>query len=136
MCMFPKPGDRKPVAVRVTREGREIINKATAEGGREYRRRVLAMLERQFFRCCLEGYAPGCPGWLTAEDATFEHEWGRGMAGAKRDDRIEYKNGIWVNGAAHALCNSWKGSRYIDYNRTLQRLYLAAITAPQEKCDG
>jgi hypothetical protein len=60
-----------------------------------------------------------CPGKLAENEATFEHERGRGAG--KRDDRIELPGGTWINGAAHALCNEWKGSRYIDYNRSFQR---------------
>ena len=30
------------------------------------------------------------------------------------------KDGNWINGAAHALCNAWKGSRYIDFNRSFR----------------
>jgi hypothetical protein len=79
------------------------------------------MLVRQRFRCCLEGVAPGCPGILSPLEATFEHEFGRGMNGAHRDDRIELPDGQWINGAAHGVCNAWKGSRRIAYNNGCTR---------------
>lgn len=127
---FPKPGDieREPEIIRIYPDGREVLNKATPEGRAEYRRRTLEMLERQGGRCCLEAYAPMCPGILKPADATFDHEWGRGMGGGKRDDRVKI-DGIWVNGSAHAECNEWKGSRYIDFNRTFQRASQAEIAA-------
>lgn len=117
---FPKPKELKRIAypVKVYPDGREACSKFY-EGRAEYRLRTLAMLERQSGRCCLEGYAPMCPGRLIPEEASFEHEQGRG--GGKRDDRIELPDGTWINGAAHILCNQWKGSRYIDYNRSFQR---------------
>jgi hypothetical protein len=114
---FPKPSDieREPETVRVFSDGREICNKLTVTGRREYRWRVEAMRLRQKGRCCLEGYIPECPGALLASEATFEHENGRG--GGRQDDRIEV-NGRWQNGAAHALCNHIKGSRKWKYNHT------------------
>ena len=43
-------------------------------------------------------------------NATFEHRNPRGMAAARRDDRIE-DEGIQMNGAAHWKCNVEKGSK-------------------------
>ena len=116
---FPKPKDLKIllVYIRVLRDGREICNRMHPDGRAEYRWRTGLMVDRQGYRCCLEAYAPMCPGPLSIEEATFDHEFGRGAGGGKRDDRIELPDGTWINGAAHALCNEWKGSRYIDYNR-------------------
>jgi hypothetical protein len=133
---FPKPKDifREPESVRVYPDGREVLNKMTAEGKQEYRSRTLKMLDRQGERCCLEGFAPMCPGLLSPDETTFEHEWGRG--GGKRDDRIELPDGTWINGAAHARCNGWKGSRFIPYNRTLQRRNFALYGARKETLDG
>ena len=119
---FPKPKEApKPLreAFKKLPDGREIcftVGRVTqsARGRKEYKRRTLAMLERQGGRCCLEGYAPMCLGLLLAKDATFEHENGRG--GGKRDDRISLPGGKWINGAAHTVCNQWKGSRRIPYN--------------------
>lgn len=118
---FPKPSQvkRPIVAIRVHPDGREVCCKAYLAACVEYRKRTLAMLERQGGRCCLEAYAPDCPGRLAENEATFEHERSRG--GGKRDDRIELPDGTWINGAAHRICNQWKGSRYIDYNRSFQK---------------
>ena len=95
-------------------DGREICRK-TAAGRALYWERTVLMVRRQDRRCCLEGHCPFCPGALRENDATFDHENGRG--GGKQDDRIELPDGTWINGAAHLWCNSWLGSRRIDYNR-------------------
>lgn len=124
MPAFPKPKDQKRqhvAPVRVFPDGREVCNLETAAGTRMYVERIQLMAKRQGDRCCLEGYAPMCPGVMSSNHATFEHEYGRGAGGAKRDDRTELPDGIWINGAAHRACNKWKGSRYIDYNRGFQR---------------
>ena len=122
---FPKPKDvkKKPVAVRVFKDGREVCNLLCKEGRDEYMRRKRVMWERQKGICCLFGIDPTCPGKLNWGDAMFEHEGGRGSGGGKRDDRIEIveeRNGMTIkrnlNGVAHAKCNSWKGSRRINYN--------------------
>lgn len=107
--------DARPI-VRVTRDGREICNRNSGLGRIEYKVRIIAMVRRQKGFCCLDGIAPMCPGRLSEAEATFEHEDGRGMGGGKRDDRIVLPNGQWQNGAAHNACNSWKGSRRIEYN--------------------
>lgn len=114
------------VAVQVRRDGKErcLDNKS---GNAEYSWRVLEMVERQNWRCCLEHYAPMCPGPLKAEHATFEHEHGRGMNGSKRDDRTVLPDGTWINGAAHAFCNVWKASRYIPYNEEANRRIREAL---------
>lgn len=115
---FPKPKDRKRkmlAGVKIFPDGREVCDKMTALGRQEYKLRVEAMWFRQFGVCCLCGFLDGCPGALFLEEATFEHEDGRGMNGAKRDDRIE-KNGRRYNGAAHEQCNFKKGSTFIGYN--------------------
>jgi hypothetical protein len=103
----PKP------AVRVYDDGREVCDLSTAAGKAEYKHRVDLMAERQNQVCCLYGYIKECLGSLIGYLPTFEHEDGRG--GGKRDDRIEV-DGKRKNGAAHCLCNSIKGSRFIDYN--------------------
>ena len=114
---FPKPKQvlPPPDAVRVYRSGREVCNRMTAEGAREYKRRIKVMWERQNGICCLFGHISECPGPLSLKEATFEHEDGRGNGGGNRDDRIEV-NGKWRNGAAHLGCNGIKGSRRIKYN--------------------
>ncbi len=50
---------------------------------------------------------------MRKDEATFEHEDGRGMGAGHRDDRIE-KNGKPYNGAAHFWCNAKKGSVRLD----------------------
>jgi len=117
---FPKPGQiKKPKpAVRIFRDGREWCNMNTKAGRDEYDRRRRVMWERQNKRCCLEGIAPDCPGRLSWEYATFEHENGRGHGGGKRDDRIEIE-GKWINGVSHPQCNVWKASRRYNYNSDL-----------------
>jgi hypothetical protein len=114
---FPKPSQvkKKPEAVKVFRDGREVCNQLTRAGRDEYERRKRVMWERQGKRCCLEGLVDGCPGKLNWEDAAFEHEAGRGHGGGKRDDRIEI-NGKPTNGVAHWTCNGKKGSKRMDYN--------------------
>jgi hypothetical protein len=115
---FPKPSDieRAPEDVHVFPDGREVCNKMTVAGRREYRRRVGEMLHRQKGQCCLVGYVATCPGALLLAEATFEHENGRG--GGKRDDRTQLPDGTWINGAAHSQCNHEKGSRRWKYNKT------------------
>ena len=94
-------------AMRVMKDGREIARK-TALGRAEYRRRTIAMAERQAWRCGLCGLA------MTPETATFDHQWGRGMGGARRDDRI-LLDGRRFNAAVHYICNGMKGSRVQEY---------------------
>ncbi len=124
---FPKPKDcaRESLpAFRTMPDGREICGThgkhRCKTGTVEYRSRVVKMLARQEGICCLYGYNPDCPGRLSVSEATFEHEYGRGAG--NRDDRLERPDPrtgemVWLNGAAHLLCNGWKGSRKINYNR-------------------
>lgn len=102
---------------RVLPDGREILSTVDPAGWAEYKARIRQMWERQGGVCCLARHCPLCPGKLRFEDATFEHEGGRGMAGSKRDDRIVNSEGLKINGAAHYQCNRWKASRKITYNR-------------------
>jgi len=107
---FPKPKDRKrepAPAVQTYEDGREVCAD-TAAGKAEYKRRTKLMWQRQNGRCCLCGLP------MEQKDATFEHAQGRGMGGAKRDDRIEV-DGKRMNGAAHIRCNNEKGSRRVAY---------------------
>lgn len=119
---LPKKKKRKrpePVPIKVYADGREVCNLKTVEGAEEYHRRKWVMWERQGKRCCLEGFISECPGALRRMDCTFEHEAGKGMGGSRHDDRIEV-DGVWVNGAAHFICNGLKGSRRMDYNPAIQ----------------
>lgn len=89
-------------AVRRYPDGREVC--ADSKPGRtEYHRRLKVMLQRQNHRCGL------CWRPLALMNATFEHARRRGMGAAFRDDRIENADGVWVNSAAHWVCNSEKG---------------------------
>lgn len=112
--LHPPKKPPKP-AVKVMKDGREICDQLTKAGRDEYERRKRLMWERQKRRCCLEGHVEGCPGVLRWQDAVFEHEAGRGFSGSIRDDRTEV-NGKWINGCAHAVCNSKKASKRIQYN--------------------
>ena len=102
----------KAAAVHVYPSGREVCQK-NAAGEREYDNRTMQMLRRQGGVCCI------CGLYLSELEATFEHEDGRGMGGARRDDRIEV-DGKWQNGAAHPVCNTEKGSRRMDYSSRFQ----------------
>jgi hypothetical protein len=84
----------------------------TPTGKAEYKRRVWLMWLRQKKRCCI------CWLWLRLENATFEHQDGRGMGGSTRDDRIE-KDGHPYNGAACWKCNNEKGSKRMNYNEVV-----------------
>lgn len=92
---------RKIPAVEV-KGGREVCTK-TAAGLREYCRRTEAMWERQRGLCSICGLP------MRIEEATFEHDDGRGHGGGHRDDRIEV-DGEPKNSAAHGICNVRKGS--------------------------
>jgi len=104
-----------------TSDGRVILDLTKAADKRQYKADTETMRQRQGNTCCLRQWAPMCRGWLKPEEATFDHEHGRGMNGGKRDDRIVLPNGDLQNGAAHLACNTWKGSRYIPYNDALNR---------------
>jgi hypothetical protein len=98
---FPKPSQlrRKHEAIKVFPCGREVCS-ASKAGQLEYQRRTELMYERDNGVCCI------CHQLIdVTEYPTFEHKDGRGMGGARRDDRIEN------NGVAHWECNSEKGSR-------------------------
>ncbi len=120
---YPKPSQVKkaPVAVRIMKDGREVVNLLCKEGRDIYMDRIEEMRLRQGKRCCLEKHDPDCSGFLSKADATFEHQDGRGQGGGHRDDRIwlpDPKTGELkpYNGAAHTLCNSRKASVRVNYN--------------------
>jgi hypothetical protein len=56
---------------------------------------------------------------LRLDEAVFEHQRPKGMGGAFTDDRIEV-DGNPINGAAHWICNSEKGSKRTPYLITPQ----------------
>lgn len=93
-------------AVRVYPDGREVCQ-ASLSGRGEYNRRLRILITRQHGLCCL------CNRPMGFYNATFEHRCPRGMAGARRDDRIEDSEGKEMNGAAHWQCNGEKGSKRI-----------------------
>jgi hypothetical protein len=106
----PKERHRATIVVATQPDGRERCNSQTKAGRSEYRWRTIEMWERQKGLCCL------CHQPMTQQEATFDHEHGRGMGGSRRDDRITLPDGSWINGAAHLFCNVAKGSSFIDYN--------------------
>ena len=114
---FPKPATPKPLAVQVFDDGREVCNLATHEGRMEYMRRVDQMVERQNGICGYYGtkwQSPLCCYRITLGTATFEHVDGRGMGGARRDDRIEIMTSRGLapyNLAVCEHCNMQKGSQ-------------------------
>lgn len=83
-------------------DGREVCQKKSSVGRREYARRRLIMEHRQ-------GHVdPISNEWLT--DPTFDHQDGRGSGGSRRDDRIKI-DGIWHNAALNMDTNTRKGSK-------------------------
>jgi len=116
MLKFPKPKQirrGKIPSFRTMADGREICSN-TPSGYAEYCRRKYIMLERQNFKCASQ-ISPLCEtrgnlGTLRPELTTFGHVDGRGMGGAKRDDRIE-KNGKPYNEAQCWWCNDLLGSK-------------------------
>jgi 5-methylcytosine-specific restriction endonuclease McrA len=69
-----------------------------------YRLRIEEMWRRQEYRCYI------CRRPLALTAATFDHQLGRGMNGAHRDDRIEI-DGRPINAALCWACNAKKGSQ-------------------------
>lgn len=102
-CQRPPKRKRYPVNYPEGSGGREVLDLKTAEGRREYYRRIADMALRQKGNCSLCGLP------MRIDDCTYEHESGRGMGGGHRDDRIEI-NGKNYNSAAHSMCNVRKGS--------------------------
>jgi hypothetical protein len=82
--------------------GREVCSK-TPLGQREYRSRTETMWHRQKGICSI------CLNPMRIDEATYEHEDGRGMGGGHRDDRVVI-DGKQHNSACHGLCNVKKGS--------------------------
>jgi hypothetical protein len=105
---FPKPKDsvrQKKPAVIVYPDGREVCRNTDA-GRREYSGRTGKMWIRDKGVCCL------CGESVSLMDMTFEHKQGRGMGGAKRDDRES------MNGISHWAGNGAKGSK--GYEKYMQ----------------
>ena len=117
--MFPKPKDKRipKIPVKIMRDGREICQLNCKAGRDEYHRRVRVMWERQGRRCGLV-ISPQCKergGRLLINEAQFDHSYGRGMGGGKRNDSIIDKDGNPINMAVCCWCNSLKGSRPLTY---------------------
>lgn len=95
---FPKPKDvkKKPVAVRVFRDGREKINILCKEGRDLYDERKRFAWEKQGRTCSI------CHLPLTWKDSTIDHIRPRSVG---RDDRQENV------AAAHNRCNIARGSQ-------------------------
>lgn len=102
MLACQRPPKRKREAIK-TFSDREVCDLKTAAGLREYRSRTEQMWERQKGLCSI------CHLPMRLEEATFEHDDGRGHGGGHRDDRI-WVDGKPKNTAAHGLCNVLKGS--------------------------
>lgn len=104
---FPKPGQmpkEPPKAVRIFPSGREVCLQNSA-GRKEYRRRTLAMFDRQ------NGVCSWCGIRMAKDDATFDHTIPRGHGGGSRNDAIQDRDGKPINSAMHLACNQDKGSR-------------------------
>ena len=101
--MIPKYFTPPKEAVKVFPDGREVCSNTIA-GSREYQLRLTEMYERQGQMCAIHA------GWITREEATFDHQAGRGSGGGHRDDRTEVR-GQWQNAALCIHCNGAKGSR-------------------------
>jgi hypothetical protein len=111
---YRKPKPKVTVAgygVIYRNDGREICDKTSA-GKIEYNRRKEVMWKRQHGLCGLK-ISARCPVFIPLEQATFEHQDGRGMGGAKRDDRVEI-DGKPYNLVACCWCNFEKGSRRLE----------------------
>lgn len=100
----------RQVAVKVMPDGREICS-GTEAGRREYERRKIQMWELDDHLCCV------CDREITdVRLLTFEHWDGRGMGGAKQDDRI-HDGARRINGVSHFRCNVAKGSKKLEVYR-------------------
>lgn len=98
-----KRKDLKPWDVHIFRDGREMVGESL------YNLRKMDMRERQLLKCAI------CYYTLYPDDVTFDHQNGRGMGGAKVDDRIVLPDGTWVNAAVHLICNTVKASKRYEW---------------------
>jgi len=100
--MIPKYFTPPKEAVKVFPDGREICDRSTVGGRREYDNRKEDMWLRQNECCAI------CKRWLPLGEAQFDHEHSRG--GGKQDDRIMI-SGEWHNAVLCGPDNYQKGSR-------------------------
>ena len=84
--------------------GLRQVCQGNAAGKREYKARTTEMWLRQ------EGICPICGKWMDQNEATPDHQEGRGHGGGFRDDRT-IVDGEWHNAAVHGSCNTEKGSK-------------------------
>lgn len=105
MNTFPKSKRLPKPPVRVMPDLREICNLNIKAGKGIYTLRIAQMVSRQRYCCAICGTSLN-----PFEAPEFDHEAGRGLGGAHRDDRIEV-NGHWKNAAVHHFCNMMKGSK-------------------------
>jgi hypothetical protein len=106
----PRPGQvrREAVAVKVTRDGREICQE-NAAGKAEYKARTLRMAERQNWICGVTM----CGKPMSEATVSFEHVDKRG-GGRRNDTILLYLNArgeLAQNKAVHMACNFELGSR-------------------------
>jgi len=106
---IPKPQRPKSPAVETFADGREVCANTVA-GRREYRKRLTQMWERQegICRWCADPM-PSVEALAGFDSVTFDHDFGRGSGGSRRDDRIEV-DGVPQNAAVHWRCNADKAS--------------------------
>lgn len=98
------------LAVKVYPDGREVCLRSEA-GKAEYKLRTEQLAERQDNRCAGCGFH--FDGYLGKP--TMDHQNGRGVGGAHRDDRIVV-DGKWHNAAMHEICNGLKGSNRFHWS--------------------
>jgi 5-methylcytosine-specific restriction endonuclease McrA len=102
---FPKPSQikKKPEAVKVFRDGREVCNQLTKPGRDEYARRRRLVFDQQKGICAI------CHLPIRLEDLTCDHIKPRKSGGSETDDRIENL------AAVHWKCNIERGSKRSGY---------------------
>jgi len=93
----------EPESIKTYLGGREVCQ-GNAAGKREYLARTVEMWERQKGLCAI------CGNWIELRFAEFDHQNGRGLNGAHRDDRTVV-GGNWHNAAVHHVCNIAKASK-------------------------
>lgn len=114
MIRSDRKNGRERVAPGVWRykDGRELCDETSA-GRREYKARKDAMWERQGMKSAISGNG------MSRYYCEFDHQAGRGMGGAHRDDRIVLPDGTWINAALNPSENTAKGSKryhWVDNN--------------------
>lgn len=121
MLAIYQPKRTKPAWEETFDDGRQVLNLDTAAGLREYKYRLEEMAARQENKCaiCLRIFL------IRPE---FDHQDGRGMNGANRDDRIVDEHGNWINAALCHECNTNKASKRYAW---IDELYLPIRFLPE-----